>query len=302
MKPALKILILTLALSLVFAGASVSAQNQTGVSVLTRNDSDRDFHIDKDGNVSMYQGKIIQVSGTTFYARYYIGLAYIRMIIKTDANTKIRRRFGDEIALKEIKEGDIINVFGKMESGADSISIIAKEIVNFSNQKEITDFKGVITGNGSTTASFILKTLDQNTITINTAPSTQIKKGNRILTLDRVQNGDIIINTVGTFDHTTKTLDANVLVIYTDMSVYKKRNFEGTFKAVSGTNPLTLLFTAEGKEYSVVLKDNAEIMNQKRKSASIKRFVSGDTVRIYGAIREVDEPIIDAEIIRNLNL
>ena len=295
-----KILFLALALSLVLSGATVFAQTQTAIPA--HNAADQDFHLDKDGNVSMYQGKIIQIAGTSFYARYYVGLAYIRMIIKTDTNTKFHRRFGDEISIKEIKEGDMVNVFGKIENGADTISIVAQEIVDFSNQKEITSFKGAIAGNGSSTASFILKTSNQGNITVNTNSSTQIRKGNRILTPDRVRSGDRITDTVGTFDHANKTLEANVLVIYTDMNVYKARNFEGIFKSVSGNNPLTLIFATEGKEYSVILKDNAEILSNKRKPALIKRFVSGDTIRIYGAIKEVDEPIIDAEVVRNLDL
>ena len=300
MKSSLKIALLSAVILFASNTTAVSAQNLN--STASHNAADQDFHLDKDGNISMYQGKIVQIAGNTFYARYYIGLAYIRMLIKTDTTTKFRRRFGDEIPISEIKEGDTVNVFGSIENGADTISIIGKEIVDFSNQKEITGFKGIIIGNGSTTASFLLKTSDKDIITINTSPTTQIKKGNRILSPDRVQNGDRITNTVGTFDHANKTLEANVLVIYANMNVYNPRNFEGTFKAVTSDNPPTLLFTTEGRDYSVVYRQNTETLTKKRLPVSTKRFVPGDTIRVYGRILEQDEPVIDAEVVRNLDL
>jgi hypothetical protein len=117
-----------------------------------------------------------------------------------------------------------------------------------------------------------------------------------------VRAGDQVTDTIGTFDYATRTLDANVVVIYTNMKVYEERNFQGTLKAVSSATPPTFTLNTEGKDYSVITTANTEIMNKQRKAVSTQRFVIGDTIRVYGKIREVDEPIIDAEIVRNLNL
>ena len=265
-------------------------------------DTMQDFHIDKDGYVKIAQAKVFQVSGTTFYVRYYVGLAFIRLIVKTEKSTKAYRRFGDEITLNQIYENDSINIEGKIENGSDTLSIIASKLTNFSNQKEVAGFKGIISGMGSTTGSLILTTQNQGTITVATDASTQIRKGSRIISIDLVRNGDHVTDTTGTYDHKTKTLDANVIVIYTDMSIYRERNFEGTLKEISGGNANTIIFNTEGVDYKIAPLEILEVMNKKRGPVSLKRFVAGDTIRVYGKIRETEEPIIDAEVIRNLNL
>ena len=302
MKPATKILIvfpIFLAFSFVFLTAHV--QSQTTYTA-PQNDAVQDFHIDRDGNISVRQAKIMQISGNSFYARYYVGLAFIRILIKTDRATDVRRRFGDRILIGQIEVGDIINLEGKIENGADSLSIVASKLVNFSNQKEISSFKGMIIGKGSRDGSFMVLTDNQSQIQINTGTSTQIRKGSRIIPPELVRNGDRVTDTVGTFDHTTKNLEANVLIIHADMSLYHPRNLEGTLKTISPSSPATLVLNTEGKDYTVILSDKTEILNKARKTVSIKRYLEGDTIRVYGAIREAEEPIIDIEVVRNVSL
>jgi len=300
MKTSTKILLGTAFIfALTLSGFAASAQATYNAP---KNDAMQDFHIDKDGYVTIYQAQVYQISGTSFYLRYYVGLAFIRILVKTEAITKVFRRFGDEITLKQINPGDVINVEGKIENGADTLSLIATKITNFSNQKEISGFSGIVSGTGSTTGSFILNTKNQGMITLNTSSTTQIRKGSRIITTDLVHNGDQVTSTVGTFDHSNMTLAANVIVIYTDMKVFAERNFQGTLKAVSQANPPILTVNAEGKDYSVMGTANTAILNTKRSAVSIQRFVVGDTIRIYGNIREAENPIIDAQIIRNISL
>ncbi|MDO8482373.1 MAG: hypothetical protein Q7S86_00980 [bacterium] len=291
--------IITLAVSVAFLTAHAQSQS---TYTAPQNDAVQDFHIDRDGNIIVRQAKIMQVSGTSFYARYYVGLAFIRILIKTDKTTAVQRRFGDRILISQIEAGDIVNLEGKIENGADSLSIVASKLVNFSNQKEISSFKGTIIGRGSKEGSFTLMTENQSAIQISTGTTTQIRKGSRIITPDLVRNGDRVTDTVGTFDHTSKNLDANVVVIYADMNVYQPRNFEGTLKTVTPGTPTTLILNTEGKDYTVILQNNAEILNKARKSVSIKRYLEGDTVRVYGAVREAEEPIIDVEVVRNVSL
>lgn len=289
-----------LSLSLSAAG-NFPARVQAATYAAPADDSAPDFHIDKDGNISVHQAKVMQVAGTSFYTRYYVGLAFIRMLVKTDSNTKVYRRFGDEIDLNQIAVGDMLNIEGQIESGADSLSVVASKLTDFSNQKQISDFKGVIVGTGPVAGSFILFT-KIDTVTIHTSTTTQIKKGSRIIPPALVQNGDMVVNTAGTYDHATKILDANVVVIYIDKNIFLPRNFEGVLKTVSPNNASALTITTEGKDYSVMLSGNTAVLNKRRKPVSIKRYLEGDTVRIYGAIREAEEPIIDAEILRNTSL
>ncbi|MES2087905.1 MAG: hypothetical protein V4467_02840 [Patescibacteria group bacterium] len=294
--------VLSTVISLALLG-NISGVVQTAFAATTNTvaNSSQELHIDKDGNIRASQVTVMQIAGTSIYVRYYIGLAFLRILIKTDKTTKIFRRFGDEIPLGQVNVGDMLNVEGKIESGADSLSIITSKIINFSNQKEVTNFQGIVAGTGSTTGSFILNT-QTGPITIQTNPTTQIKKGSRIISTDLVKNGDSVTDVTGTFDHATKTIAADVVVVYIDKNIFLPRNFEGTLTAIASSNPTTLAMKIEGKNYTVALNSNTNILNKARGSVSIKRYLEGDTVRIYGAIREAEDPIIDAQIVRNTSL
>jgi len=287
---------------ILLCGMAIAVNAQGTPSSAANNGSLQDFHIDKDGNIQISQSKVMQVSGTTFYVRYYVGLAYIRLLVKTTPGTKVYRRYGDEIAMNRIVAGDTINIEGKIENGADSLSLIADKLTDFSDQTEITGFRGNIASVDPSGQSIILSAINQGQITVALSSTTQIKKGSRIITADLIHPGDRITDTVGTFDHGTQTLSATVIVIYTNMKIYAERNFQGTLKAISGGSPQTLTVTTEGKDYSVVLPANTAILNNKRKNVSLQRFVVGDTVRVYGNIREAEDPIIDAQIVRNISL
>ncbi|MBI2475860.1 MAG: hypothetical protein HYV67_01285 [Candidatus Taylorbacteria bacterium] len=295
--------LISLGLALAFSAslAGTLAHAQAATYSAPADDSTQDLHIDKDGNISVRQAKVMQITGTSFYVRYYVGLAFLRILVKTDAATKVFRRFGDEIDLGQIATGDTLNIEGKIESGADSLSVMAGKLTDFSNQKEITNFQGTIAGTGPTTGSFILTTKN-NTITIQTGTTTQIRKGSRIIGLDLVRSGDTVLDVVGTYDHTTKTIDANVVLIYIDKTIFQPRNFQGTLKSMSAGNPPVLTFSAEGKDYTVTLLNGAAVLNKRRQAVSLKRYLEGDAIRVYGAIREAEEPIIDVEVIRNLSL
>ncbi|MEK7575460.1 MAG: hypothetical protein AAB511_04515 [Patescibacteria group bacterium] len=293
--------------TLLLAGVlSVSALNafipvHAATIAASTEEATQDFHMDKDGKIRIRQVKVFQVSGTSFYLRYYVGQAFIRILAKTDTHTKVFRKFGDEIAIDQIVAGDILNIEGEMENGADTLSVVATKITNFSNQKEITGFKGSIVAMGSTTESFILATKSGN-VTLVTGPNTQIKKGSRIIPPNLVKIGDTITDVVGTYDHATRTIDANVVVVYVNKKIFVPRNFEGTLKTIVSSNPASLIVNTEGKDYTVMLTGGTEILNKARKSTSLKRYLENDTVRFYGAIREAEEPIIDAELVRNISL
>ena len=72
---------------------------------------------------------------------------------------------------------------------------------------------------------------------------------------------------------------------------------------IAGTTLPTAIRVLIGKtSFWVNLGDKAIVLRKNRSKALLSRFIVGDRVRLYGAIREVDEAIIDAEIVRNLNL
>ena len=295
-----KKLIALIALSFVFL-ASGAALAQAIPTV--PDPSVPDFHIDKNGNVNINQAKVMLIAGTSFYLRYYVGLAFIRILITTTSDTKVYRRYGDNIPMSRIVVGDTINFQGTIQSTADTLTVVASSITDFSDQKQVGGFKGMVVGMGNPDGSFLLATSEQGNITVTTGTTTQIRKGTRFLTPDRIRPGDQITDAEGTFDHGSNTLTANIIVIYTDMSVYQPRNFQGTIKTITGAgNGRSIVFTTNGKDYSVVTDASAKILRANWTASSMDRFVAGDTIRIYGAIRETDDPIIDAEIIRDLNL
>jgi hypothetical protein len=57
-----------------------------------------------------------------------------------------------------------------------------------------------------------------------------------------------------------------------------------------------------GQIYTVYLNNNSSVLNKEKKATTLSRFEEGDKVRLYGAIREADELLIDAEVIRNMDL
>ncbi len=298
MKSPLKRYCMALALLFTIVATGVLAQTAPTTNV----ESYKDFHIGGDGRGIIGQVKVVQIVGNTFYVRYNVGSTFIRVVIKTDKNTKIFRRYGDEIRSNQIGEGNILYVEGALENSSDNLILLATKIINLTNQKEIAGFKGTITGNASSAGNFILTTSNGENITLNIGTTTQIKKGTRILSPSALQVGDKVIDTTGTYDHATKSLESVVVVVYTDMKKYAPRNFEGVLKEVSTGSPQTLTFAVEGTDYKVTLPGKADILSKNRKPVSIQRFVIGDNIRVFGKIREVDEHIIDAEVIRNMSL
>ena len=93
-----------------------------------------------------------------------------------------------------------------------------------------------------------------------------------------------------------------MVVVYIDPTIFLPRNFQGILQAVSGDNPPVLTVNTEGKNYSVMLTSSTQILNNARNSVSLKRYLVGDTVRLYGAIRQAEDPIIDAQIVRDIDL
>ena len=60
--------------------------------------------------------------------------------------------------------------------------------------------------------------------------------------------------------------------------------------------------TLGGKDYDIKLDNKTVLLNVKRNTLSLKRFVAGDDIKLYGATSESAPMTITAEVVRNLSL
>src|SRR3989344_3232701 len=74
--------------------------------------------IDKDGVTSDSEVRVVQLAGRTFFTRLYWGLAFVRVTVKTNANTKFYRGTGELTNLSEIAEGDFLDITGELEANS----------------------------------------------------------------------------------------------------------------------------------------------------------------------------------------
>jgi hypothetical protein len=262
-----------------------------------------EVHITTDGKASVSGVKIMQLAGSTFFTRLYWGNAYVRMLVKTNTKTKFLRGTGEATTISEIKVGDSLEMTGELESGTDTLVLVANTIKNSSVQKQQSVFTGKVVSVDLSSGSFILNTTKTGVVTVVTNSSTSFVKGNRTLDLAHIQVGDTITKTSGDYDLNTKTLVATSVLTYVDMNMYKPQNYEGRLEEVMGvTLPTSIQVSVGGKSYVVNLSLKTSVQSKNKNSALLNRFVVGDTVRFYGTLREIDEPVIDADILRNLSL
>lgn len=259
--------------------------------------------ITKEGLASFTEAKVMQLAGGTIYTRLYWGDAYIRVMVKTTNKTKFYRGTGEVTTISEIVEGNVLDVSGELESGSNTLTLVATSVKNSSVQKQQTIATGKVVSVDFGSRKIVLDSKKFGVISVNIKPETTFVKGNRTLDLEHVLVGDTITKASGDYDFSTKTLVADSIVTFVDLNNYKPRNFEGTLQSISGTTVPTSARILIGKiSYTVNLREKTSILKSNRSLVSLNRFVAGDKVRVYGAIVEVDEPIIDAEIIRNMNL
>lgn len=260
-------------------------------------------NITKEGVASFAEAKVMQLAGDTLYTRLYWGEAFVRLTVKTNSKTKFYRGTGELTTISEVAEGNLLDVSGELESGGNTLTLNASSIKNSSVQKQQTNASGKVVSVDLGLRKFVLDSKISGVINVNVKPETSFVKGNRTLDLEHVLVGDMITKVSGDYDLNTKTLIANSVLTHVDPSLYKAKNFDGTLQVVSGvTVPTSIRVLVGTISYTVNLRENTSILKKNRSKGSLNRFVVGDTVRIYGSIVEVDEPIIDAEIVRNMSL
>lgn len=261
-----------------------------------------EIHVTKDGNATASSAKVMQIAGNTFYVRLYWGDAFVRMTIKTNSATKFLRAGGEATTITEIKEGDLLDAFGELQSQSDTLVLIASSIKNSSVQKEKTTLSGNVKSVDLLNRKFTLYSKERGEVTVNISTSTQFTKGNRTLDLEHVRAGDRITKTSGDYDIPTKTLLAQSVITYVEPSLFKPRNFVGKLTITPLPTDTTIKVAVGEAPFTVIIGDRTAILRNNKSTTTLQRFVAGDSIRLYGTRRETDEPIIDAEIIRNTNL
>lgn len=218
-------------------------------------------------------------------------------------STKFYRATGEATTINEISEGNLLDITGELESGTTGLTLVASSIKNSSVQKEQASFPGKVVSVDLNLRNFVMDTKKVGQITVQATSTTVFLKGNRTLDLAHVRVGDTIVKASGDYDISAKIMVADSVRTFVDPNMYKPKIFEGKLSAiVSTTSPATLKVAISGVDYVVYLSSKVQVMNKVRNPASLDRFVVGDNIRLFGVLRELDDPIIDVDIVRNTSL
>ena len=262
-----------------------------------------EIHIRPDGKFLATNVVVIQKAGTSnFFSRVTWGDAYVRVTVLAHKDTVITKAHGESATVSDIQEKVILDVEGRLSSGDGVLIINATRIRDTSLQVESKNISGTVASVDPGKSSLVIsnRLLGETTVVLNS--STTIRKGERNIGLWDISAGDKILSAPGNYDYSKKIFAAAHLEVYQDKSIFRERNFQGTLKSISGTTlPAVLTIGVGDTNYTVYLSAGAEVLNSRRKPASLTRFVVGDEVRFYGAIRPTNLSEIDASTLRDLN-
>lgn len=271
-----------------------------------------EIHITSDGLFAAKNLLVIQKTGMNIFARATWGQPFIRVTILLGANTLISKSHGESATAADLKEGDRLDVEGTIASGADSLIISAVRIRDSALEQASKTIAGTVKSINASELSFILPNKQFGETRVSLSASVPIKKGVRTIQFSDIAVGDKVLSTSGTYDYSTNTLTASSIEVFQNKAVFTPRNFEGVLKSISlagqalagqaGTTlPITATVTVSGTDYTVYLDSRATVLSNNKKPASLTRFVVGDSVRLYGAVRQTNLTEIDADTIRDLN-
>ena len=266
--------------------------------------SPSDIHIKPDGTFSATNVVVYQKAGTSnFFSRVTWGDAYVRVTVLANKDTVITKAHGETATVGDIREKDVLDVEGKLSSGEGALIINAASIRDTSLQVESKTLSGTVVGVNPEQSSFILSNqMFGATTTVILSSSVPIQKGARAISLSDISSGDKILSVSGSYDYPKNAFSATSMEVYQDKTMFTARNFQGTLKSISGTTlPATLAVEVGDTNYTVSVAADSSVLRNNRKPTTLSRFVIGDTVRFYGAIRETNFEEIDAEIVRDLN-
>lgn len=259
-----------------------------------------EIHFTADGTFSAKNVVVYQKAGSNLFCRGTWDTAFIRFVVVTAPSTSISKARGERATVGEINEKDIITVEGVLATGGDSIVVHATSVEDVTLQVASKTLSGTVGSVDTGARTLTLKTKQLGTVSVS-AGSAAITKGIRSVTLGDITSGDKILSAAGTYDYSTNTLTATAIEMYQDKAVFAPRNFEGTLKSISGVVlPATFVVSVGGTDYTVYMGGTGVVLNTNKKAASLSRFMLGDTVRFYGAVRQTDLTEVDAEVIRDL--
>ena len=259
--------------------------------------------VSEDGGAKIKNAVVFQIAGNTLFVRTYWDETFIRWTIRTDAKTQIIKRFSGATKFSEIAVGHVLNIDGTLLSGSETFNLNSTFIRDLSLENESGTFSGRVVKIDASSNNLTMVTVAGIYLTIKFNSGATIKKGEIYLQPSQIAVGDKILSVSGSYHEPTQSIEASNVEIYQDQSIFIYQNFQGTLKGLSGTTlPVTFILVLKNKEYNVVLPENSEVMRANRSPVDLKRFVEGDTVRIYGKIRKTDLTTIDAELVRNISL
>ncbi len=261
-------------------------------------------NVSNKGEVKITNAVVFMIRGSTLFVRTYWDESFIRWTVRINDKTEILKKFGGVTKVADIKVGFVINAQGTMVAGADSLNIDATVIRVLDLENESGSFTGVVMGIDNSGKTLIMRTDDKKDITVKISSDTIIKKGSISVPFSKISYGDRILTAVGSFHQPTQTIAVTNIEIGQNKKIFSPRNFEGVLEKLnSKTLPTTAVFVIGGTKYTAYLSTNTEVLRKSKSKTNLERFVDGDKVRIYGAIREtIDQNEIDAEVIRDMDL
>lgn len=260
-----------------------------------------EIHFTTDGKLTAKNLTVFQKSGNNLFTRATWDKAFIRVTVIPNASTTVTKAHGEIGTLAEIKEQDILDVEGSLVPGADTIVINVSAIRDHNLQTAGKTLTGTILSIDQNARLFTIndKSFGRTSVAVSGA---SIMKGVRSITFSDLKVGDKVTFATGAYDYAHATLTADSIAIYQDTSVFKPQNFQGTLKSLSGTTlPATAVITVGKTDYTVYFAADTAVLNNARRSTTLTRFVAGDTVRFYGAIRETNLTEVDSDTFRDLN-
>jgi hypothetical protein len=244
---------------------------------------------------------VMQRNDGNFFMRATWGQMFVRVTVVSTPETVFTRAYGEAATVADFKVGDLVDVDGKLSSGEGVLTVTPKSIRNVSLVRAEKQFSGVVTSVLLGDKRIELSRTKDTPITLQLTATTTVTKGVRTIALSDVVKGDKIVNALGEYDYSTKVLKASSIEVYQDQKVFAPRNFQGTLQSLSAsTLPTVATVLIDGTTYTVHLSAKTSVLNTAKKPANLVRFVVGDTVRLFGAIRKDSLTTIDAEVIRDL--
>jgi hypothetical protein len=261
-----------------------------------------EVHVKQNGDISVTNISVIQKSGTALFARAQWESTFLRIVITTNASTDIKKNYGEKATVEEVEVGHLLDVEGTLSGGGDSVTIVAKKIRDTNLLREAKSFSGTIKSVDAASQSFVITDKSLGDVTVVVPPTVVITQGKRQVAFDACKKGVKVVSITGTYDYATKILTPSAIELFQSKEIFKPRTLQGTLKSVSGiTLPAQLVVTADGTEYTVYLSAKTSVLSKNKAATTIKRFAEGDSVRLYGAVRETNLAEIDAEVVRDLN-